>query len=393
MEKPSREAIVVGLCAHGIGLVHALARRGVRVHALEAKRGLPGLSTDLATIHLVEDVNGPGLVPSIVNVAESASGSGLPVLLLTNDRMVFSVAEQIRYLSGKVKVSWAASVDLVSTLLLKDNLPHICARAGLNYPRSAVISSVLPQSLIDAVEELRFPVLAKPVRPMASFKAVVLADATELRRHVELYGHELPILVQEWVPGDVSSLKFSAIYFNQGRPLAHFEGRKLDTLPRGTGTTTAAEAICDPALHDAALRFFAGLNLSGPASLEVKEDASGALWVIEPTAFRTDYWAGCCIDNGVNLPHIEYCHQVGLPVPETKRTTARVWIDLERNPASLLRVVRQRPGLLVRPWRLRFTYASLRDPRLVLSLALHWLARLRVSLVRRLARRAPSARA
>ena len=95
MEKPSREAIVVGLCAHGLDLVHALAREGVKVHALESKRNLPGVKTELATVHLVKDINGPG-----TGALDSCGGRGdgqpePPVLLLTNDKMVFAAAAGI----------------------------------------------------------------------------------------------------------------------------------------------------------------------------------------------------------------------------------------------------------------------------------------------------------
>ena len=235
MNRYSREAIVVGLCAHGLDLVHALAGQGVRVHALEAKRNLPGVKTKLATVHLVKDINGPELVPSILAVTEELNSPEPPVLILTNDKMVFAAAEGIRLLEQKVMVSWSNSHQLVSTLLLKDNLPDLCARSGLNYPRSTIISSPLPNVIESAVGQLRFPIMAKPVKPMASFKAVLLQSPEELSRHVENHVLDLPIVVQEWVPGDVTSLKFCAVYFDEGRPVTHFEGRKLDTLPRGTG--------------------------------------------------------------------------------------------------------------------------------------------------------------
>ena len=385
MIKYSREAIVVGLCAHGLDLVHALAGEGVRVHALEAKRNLPGVKTELATVHLVREVNGPELVPSILAVAEELNSPEPPVLLLTNDKMVFAAAEGIRLLEQKVMVSWSRSHQLVSTLLLKDNLPDLCARSGLNYPQSAIISSPLPNAIGSAVGQLRFPIMAKPVKPMASFKAVLLQSLEELSRHVENHVLDLPIVVQEWVPGDVTSLKFCAVYFDEGRPVTHFEGRKLDTLPRGTGTTTAAEGIQSPELYEAALRFFDGLKISGPVSLEFKEDPSGTLWVIEPTAFRTDYWAGCCISNGVNLPFVEYCHQAGIRAPAPAPTSGKVWIDLERNPASLLTVLKSRPAVVLRFWRLAFTYLSVRDPKPFGSLTWIWLQRLIRSLRRRLA--------
>ena len=117
---------------------------------------------------------------------------------------------------------------------------------GSTIPGRQSSARPLPDVTRSAVGQLRFPIMAKPVKPMASFKAVLLQSPEELSRHVANHILDLPIVVQEWVPGDVTSLKFCAIYFDEGRPVTHFEGRKLDTLPRGTGTTTVAEGIDVP---------------------------------------------------------------------------------------------------------------------------------------------------
>ena len=131
----------------------------------------------------MKDISGPGLVPSILAVAEEMGGQELPVLLLTNDKMVFAAAAGMQLLQQKVMVSWSRSHQLVSTLLLKDDLPDLCARSGLNYPRSAIVSSTLPEETRSAVEQLRFPIMAKPVKPMASFKAVLLQSPEACAAH------------------------------------------------------------------------------------------------------------------------------------------------------------------------------------------------------------------
>jgi predicted ATP-grasp superfamily ATP-dependent carboligase len=101
------------------------------------------------------------------------------------------------------------------------------------------------------------------------------------------------------------------------------------------GHTTVAEPVRDDAIYNASHRFFEGLNLTGPVSLELKRDARGTPWVIEPTVGRTDFWLGCCIANGVDLPYLEYCHQAGLPLPSTKQRHRYVWVNAERDPLSL----------------------------------------------------------
>jgi hypothetical protein len=84
--------VVVGLCAHGLGIVRDLARAGVPVIALEQNRGLPGIHTRLAQVRLVRDINGPGLLDALDEVANDLSWAGRPVLFLTSDRIVSVVA-------------------------------------------------------------------------------------------------------------------------------------------------------------------------------------------------------------------------------------------------------------------------------------------------------------
>jgi predicted ATP-grasp superfamily ATP-dependent carboligase len=387
-EKQLRPAIVVGLCAHGLDLVRALARRGVRVDAIESKRELPGVHTRLARVHFCEALAGRPLIDKILEVAAQSTSSGKPVLLLTNDRMVFDVAEHVEVLAAAVEISWRSSAKHVQTLLRKDHLPELCDRAQLSYPASVLLESAVPSEVRERLSGLRFPVVVKPVRPMGKFKVELVPNLAALEESLAEFRSELPLVVQEWIEGDVQSLLFCAIYFDKGQPLAHFEGRKLDTLPRGLGTTTAAERIEAPELYLATLRFFAAFpDLSGPVSLEVKVDSAGRYWVIEPTAFRTDYWAGCCIAGGVDFPFIEYCHQSGRESFRGQKSRSSTWIDVERNPAAILIVMRARPSLALRPWKLSFTYLALDDPRPALATAYRLAVRVLSAVGRRIRKR------
>jgi predicted ATP-grasp superfamily ATP-dependent carboligase len=102
------------------------------------------------------------------------------------------------------------------------------------------------------------------------------------------------------------------------------------------GHTTIGEPFPDDQVYAETRRFFDGLQLSGPVSLELKRDPDGVLWVIEPTIGRTDFWIGLCVANGVNLPLVEYCHQTGLPIPRIGQNDASVWFNEDRDPMGRL---------------------------------------------------------
>ncbi len=364
-------AVVVGLCSHGLATVRALARHGVQVHALEANQDLPGFRTRLARVHLVPDINGPGLVSSLLEIRRLIGGVKRPVLFLINDNMVREYAAGSDALEEKYALSWDHARQTIRSLLHKDAIEKRCLEVGLPYPKSRILESF---SQAHDSTGLDYPLIVKPVRPLSRFKVKLAGNRRELSEIVQNYASELPFLIQEYVPGDDRSLFFSALYLDKGKVLARFEGRKLRSYPPARGGTTAAEPFAHQQAHEAACAFFSGLELSGPVSLEFKADTTGQLYVIEPTVGRTDFWVGCCIANGVNLPYLEYCHQVGHPLPSTEQARRSLWFHTELDPLAPLAWKKQARdmGLLYRgtfsyfarddwkPWRLAAFKTSLR---------------------------------
>jgi D-aspartate ligase len=325
-------AVVVGLCAHGLAVARSLGRNGVEVHALEANDTLPGTATRHAVLHSARDVNGAGLIDALLELRPRLGNrAGSPVLFLTNDNMVSVVADAWPRLADHYRLSWSHCRETIAGLVLKSSLRAHCHRAGLPYPGTWQLDC--PGEAVKLAPQLRFPVIAKPVRPLRGFKVRVLHSGADVERLAHEFPTDFPVLIQDWIPGEESRLAFCALYLDRGRVVARFDGRKLRERPMGH--TTVAEPEPDPAAFDAALRFFDGLHLSGPVSLELKRDTGGTPWVIEPTVGRTDFWLGCCIANGVDLPYLEYRHQAGLAMPRTRQRHRYVWVNAERDPLSL----------------------------------------------------------
>ena len=185
------------------------------------------------------------------------------------------------------------------------------------------------------------------------------ASHAELAALLERYGDDLPFLVQEFIPGDDSTICFSALYLDEGRVLARFDGRKLRSRP--LGHTTIAEPLVDDEVFEQTRQFFAGLDLSGPVSLELKRDEQGQLWVIEPTVGRTDFWVGLCTANGVNLPAVEYSHQAGKPVSSQRQIQASLWFNEDRDPLGPLWLLGQRHSNRPTGMARSFTYLHAND--------------------------------
>lgn len=353
-------AVIVGLCAHGLSMVRALSGHGFEIFAVESNLTLPGVRTRLARVLMVKaDLNTTALIGTLLRLhAEFWSGSQ-PVLLLTNDNMVRNIGEQWQILAGKFHLSWAEMRQDVLKLLNKSSLEAYCRAVGLNYPRSVIIDSA--SDLLNQFAEIKFPAMAKPVKPLSGFKAEVVRSRQELLVLTGNFPNDFPILVQDWIPGDDSHLHFSNAYLAKGRTLGRFEGRKLRSSPPARGQGTVVEPFPSEEVYTLMMRFFEPLQMSGPAALELKHDLSGGWWVIEPTIGRTEFLVGCCVANGVNIPLLEYFHQVGWEKTVAPSADSHVWFNTERDPMGFFMYILGRTAAKRRSLKWCFPYFTKGD--------------------------------
>lgn len=327
-----RLAVVVGLCAHGLTIVRDLHHKGVPVLALETNDKLPGVATSYAEIEFVKEVNGDGVIESLLQVAQIRKFPKKPVLFLTNDRMVEVVGKASEAIARYYELSWLSTALDIVPLLRKENIEFRCNQAGFNYPRSVMVFNI--SDFVFNTDGFKYPLIVKPSKPLSLFKTLIIDSPDSFSTVKQQIADCLPVIVQEFIPGDDSRIAFGALLLDQGRLIARFEGRKLRSRPMGHTTVAISEPSDE--VHSLAMRFFEGKSISGPVSLELKRDKDGRYWVIEPTVGRTDFWVGICSANGVNLPWIEYQNMTDGDIQKNAQTVSTVWINGERDPGALL---------------------------------------------------------
>lgn len=357
-------ALVCGLTIHGLAVARALALHGVTVHAF-ARRGRWRSATSYtryATVHLRDKLNSDELVTHLKAFARDLPGDGKVVLFPTSDRMAGTIARHWPELQDRYLLSWAHCRDLILTLQLKDNLPSYAERAGIRYPRTAVVRSFPDAGLV--AERLRMPVVVKPARPLSAFKAIVVQDATALGAVVSQYPEDLPFVVQEFVEGGEGSLYACTVYLDRGREICSLTSRKLAASPPGLGQGTVFTSEANPEILALTRQFLEGLDLSGPVALEFKRDPAGEYWMIEPNVGRTEYCVDLAIQSGINLPCIEYRHAAGLP-PDPgliREADARLWFDTDKDPLCYLNARRTLAAVNSPAHRAVFPFAGHGDP-------------------------------
>lgn len=352
-------AVVLGLCVHGLATARSLWRHEVPVYALEKDPHMPGVHTRSARVHLTESLDGIDLVNTLLSLHAEQAFATRPVLFPINDRMTRTIAEHWTSLAPYYRVVWANEQDYVLSLLDKQNIEQRCQTVGLNYPATRYIRG--REDMVDELGPIPYPVIVKPARPLSQFKAELVRDQQHLIQMIQQYSDSLPFLVQRWIPGDDDQIVFGALFLENGTIRARFEGAKLRSHPPAMGQTTAAKCQPDPEVHAATSEFFHGLPISGPVSLEFKRDRDGTLWVIEPTAGRTDFWVACCIENGVDLPWLTYRCAIGESLPVSQQRDRTIWMDSQRDPLIYLSLLARSPFRVVRR-RTTFAYFRWRDP-------------------------------
>jgi predicted ATP-grasp superfamily ATP-dependent carboligase len=330
---------------------------------LESDPSLPGNRTRCGVVRRVPGIHGETLIQVLQGLAAEFPAQHRPAVFLTNDRMTETVAANAAVLTTRYRISWLDAAPAVVELLTKSRLGERCRLTGLRYPRTVLLDEAEPDSG-EQVTRLEFPVILKPVKPLAGFKTLVIHEPGGLPAALDRVRGSLPVIAQEFIAGDDTSIRFGAVCFDRGRPIARFEGRKLRSRPMGH--TTVAVSARDDEVHALTLQFFQGLELSGPASLELKRDPEGRYWVIEPTVGRTDFWVDLCVANAVNLPFVEYRVAWRLPPPDSRQEDRYLWLNGERDPFALAWVAANHPSEL-RGRRTRGVYLSTSDPRPALA--------------------------
>ena len=230
--------------------------------------------------------------------------------------------------------------ELVEQLIDKTRFAELAARLGLPVPRSQV---VWPEPESDPPTlTLDYPVILKPLTRRDLFWQPLAGEAKALRVESERRLRELwPLLadagvgfvLQELIPGAEDRIESYHAYVDERDEVAgEFTGRKVRTLPREYGQTTALEITDVGDVRETGRHCMRMLGLKGVAKLDFKRAPSGELLLLEVNA-RFNLWHLPGAVAGVNLPALVYADLVGLPRPPIRSVRKGVrwtvpWYDL-----------------------------------------------------------------
>ncbi len=302
-------------------LIHALGLAGIRCAAV-ARRDAPAAFSKFvdARVEWADNWGDPeGLRANLLRFAAQASAA--PVLFYQHDGdLVFVsrhrdvLAEHMRFVVGEEQ--------LIEDLVDKTRFCDLARRTGLPVPPSTVLRPRAGEPAPDL--ELDYPIILKPLtrrdrewRPIAG--AAKALEVESPARFGELWHRlaerELDLVAQQLVPGEEDRIESYHAYVDErGDVAGEFTGRKLRTVPRRLGDTTALTITDAGDVRELGRECMRLLGLRGVAKLDFKRAPDGRLFLFEVNA-RFNLWHLPGAIAGVNLPALVYADLAERPRP------------------------------------------------------------------------------
>jgi predicted ATP-grasp superfamily ATP-dependent carboligase len=334
--------VVATMSYSGLALARSLARRGVRVIGVGSSRDDIGMSSRFLTSMVYPDIlrSEQDTVDALLDLSRRIGESA--VLFPTGDALVLPLSRHRAELAEHYQFL-IPQPDVVECLLSKSGLADTIEERDIPGPRSTVVLDAA--ALADSEEQLRYPVLIKPVFSASWYRAemtgiighvkvVVAENREQLRRAYQRIASIDPqVVLQEFIPGEDSRLYYVCGYFGADGALeAIFAGQKLRVTPVHFGSASFVTSVRDERLVEATRRLLEPLGYQGLFGVEFKLDPRDGEYKVIEVNVRWGLWDGLARRCGIDLGYLAYARQAGLPyqVDPDYRTGVR-WISLNRD--------------------------------------------------------------
>jgi predicted ATP-grasp superfamily ATP-dependent carboligase len=268
-------AVVMGGHVNGLGVVRALAARGVPTAVVRTRSFDIAHRSRWIQDHdqcLEIDRKPEQLVELLEHRAPDWPGWAL---FPTNDESLAVLSRYRERLSSRYRVL-APGWEVAQSFLDKHRMLEAASSVGIPLPRCYG-----PAESAESNPAIRFPVVVKPTggsELATHFGAKLLRadDASELRSCVaQVTGAGIACEVFDLVPGGDDQIYTQSVYMAEnGKPVAGLTTRKLRQSPPFFGVARVAElAAPNPELHEATVELLRKVGFRGYAVAEFKRDA------------------------------------------------------------------------------------------------------------------------
>ncbi len=249
--------------------------------------------------------------------------SDISLLIPTLDSEIpafINLEDELREMGIRLYLPTKEQYDMRSKL----RLGEVCEKAGLNFPRTKIISDV--EFLYKLPEEIPLPYVLKGIFYGASVIQSLDEALTAFYKTTAQWG--LPVIVQEFLEGEEYDIV--AVGDGSGRIVGALPMKKTYLTDKGKGW--AGVAVKDPKLLEITEKLCCTTQWRGPCEVEVLKTRDEKYYLLEINP-RFPAWTYLCAGAGHNLPFAVAQLAMGIeptPLPQYQVGTMFVRISLEQ---------------------------------------------------------------
>lgn len=206
----------------------------------------------------------------------------------------------------------------------KIRLAEVCTKAGLDFPRTKIISDLEPTGQIST--DIPFPYVLKGIFYGATIVGTM--DEALMAFHKTTAQWGLPVILQEFLTGEEYDIL--AVGDGRGGLIGGFPMKKTSLTEKGKGW--AGVVVKDPKFLSMAEEFCRLTKWRGPFEMEVLKTERERYVLLEINP-RFPAWTYLCVGAGQNLPFAVTQLAMGIqpdPLPAVKIGAMFVRISLEQ---------------------------------------------------------------
>jgi predicted ATP-grasp superfamily ATP-dependent carboligase len=305
-----------------LGVCRGLGPYGVQVAVLSSDHTAPGQYSRYATRVPCPPASDEAALVEFL-VAFGRAQRERPVLFLTDDSSLVLAGRHRAALEPWYRFPFGPW-EALEPVMMKDALaraldgvvptPRTVALDDEGDLEGAAAAVGLPAILKPVLRCLFDPSAAEPLpfEKVFGAKAVRVHDTAQLAREWRTArDHGFALVLQEEIPGPITSLCSVGLYATPDDVPASFTSQKLGQVPAEFGDGLVVRALSAPDLVPLAERALRRLGYHGLADIEFKQDARDGLWKLLDINPRPWLWINLPTACGVNLPRAAWLHATG----------------------------------------------------------------------------------
>jgi len=325
-----KAGVLVFGAQHPTGLMTARSLRGLGVDIIGIAFGeSPCLRSSVWSSILITERTSEAVMHAVLTTAAARTGR---LLLLPADDDCVKILSDRRHELPSSCILIMPDVETVDLLL--DKSKFFCWAEAHGFPLPKTIEVTGFDQLDNAIREIGYPVLLKPLyrswlwnNEIPNDKVFILESHKQYEQLPQrLFDVAPTMLVQQWIPGGDDEVYFCLVqYSSEGKLANYFSGRKLMQWPPLGGSTAIAVSDELDETRDITVAIFDSVKYQGLGSMEYKKDPrNGKFYIMEPTVGRNDFQSYVAVTGGVNLTRAT-CRELLGEVAEKTRKRPSVW--------------------------------------------------------------------